>query len=105
MGGGIMSRDCSVVREVAAKALDWPGLSPIFTDEEKDFLHAMTTTSVYPDEAQRAQLLDLTKRHDEASRELYRTMMAQAFAEEIAEGRMDSAEKTAGAILPNGEGA
>jgi hypothetical protein len=93
-----------VVREVAAKALDWPGREVIFTEEEKDFLHSMTTTSVYPDEAQRAILLDLTKRYDEAARELYQTMVAEAFAEEIAEGRMDSAEKTAGAILPNGEG-
>jgi hypothetical protein len=94
-----MSRDCSVVREVAAQALDWPGRRPIFTDEEKDFLHSMTTTSVYPDEAQRARLLDLTKRHDEAAQELYRTMMVELFAEEIAEGRMDSAERTADAVL------
>ena len=97
--GGSMRRDCSVVHEVAARALDWPGRKPIFTDEEKDFLHRMTIPSVYPDEAQRAKLLDLTKRYDEATRELYQTMMVELFAEEIAEGRLDSAEETAGAVL------
>jgi hypothetical protein len=41
----------------------------------------------------------LVKKYEDALEELYVTMNVELFAEEIADGRLDSAEETAGAVL------
>lgn len=84
---------------IALAMLDWPGKEPIYSPDEIAFLKTMATRTEPHTEEQLSMLDRLTARYDSEHAALRSRMHGRFFAEMVAAGNWEGAEKTAGAVL------